>query len=327
MRSWPPLLPAVMTRHLLFLFVFVLCLLQTYAAPTRTSFIRKSKDNQPFSGPPEVETNETLPTNGGVLEELCVIKFTAILVGGMNLVREDKECEIRFMPSGSSSSSTQDGGGSTSSSNSSGSESSGNDTDCASASTTLFSSTGTGSTATNTDSATDTGSATNTGSIASSTNSIAQPIVIPPASATSQSGASNGQTSLPTQSPNPITVGQTIAPAAPTNGAISVVSAGVVPATAIQSFTPSPTIAGANGATQAQDTAPSTSAAVQLPGNQLQVLPIGLGVFAGISVIALIVVGLVTYERTKYRRAFRQRRLAAAGAEMGYGGNGMSERR
>jgi hypothetical protein len=27
-----------------------------------------------------------------------------------------------------------------------------------------------------------------------------------------------------------------------------------------------------------------------------------LGVFAGISVIALIVVGLVTYERTKYRK-------------------------
>lgn len=31
-------------------------------------------------------------------------------------------------------------------------------------------------------------------------------------------------------------------------------------------------------------------------------LPIGLGVFAGVSVIALIVVGLVTYERTKYRK-------------------------
>ena len=31
-------------------------------------------------------------------------------------------------------------------------------------------------------------------------------------------------------------------------------------------------------------------------------LPIGLAVFAGISVIALIVVGLVTYERTKYRK-------------------------
>jgi hypothetical protein len=40
----------------------------------------------------------------------------------------------------------------------------------------------------------------------------------------------------------------------------------------------------------------------EVPGRKLEVLPIGLGVFAGISVIALIVVGLVTYERTKYRR-------------------------
>lgn len=39
-----------------------------------------------------------------------------------------------------------------------------------------------------------------------------------------------------------------------------------------------------------------------IPGKKLSVLPIGLGVFAGISVIALIVVGLVTYERTKYRK-------------------------
>lgn len=75
-----------------------------------------------------------------------------------------------------------------------------------------------------------------------------------------------------------------------------------------------------------------------LPGKQLSVLPIGLAIFAGISVIALIVVGLVTYERTKYRRvgqysrllaharaetisqAFRQRKLAESGAAMGYGG-------
>jgi hypothetical protein len=58
----------------------------------------------------------------------------------------------------------------------------------------------------------------------------------------------------------------------------------------------------------------------EVPGRKLEVLPIGLGVFAGISVIALIVVGLVTYERTKYRKAFRQRKLAEAGANMGYGG-------
>ena len=57
----------------------------------------------------------------------------------------------------------------------------------------------------------------------------------------------------------------------------------------------------------------------KLQGRQLQVLPIGLGVFAGISVIALIVVGLVTYERTKYRRAFRQKKLAEQAAPIAYG--------
>jgi len=46
----------------------------------------------------------------------------------------------------------------------------------------------------------------------------------------------------------------------------------------------------------------SAASDLQLPGKKLSVLPIGLGVFAGISVIALIVVGLVTYERTKYRK-------------------------
>jgi hypothetical protein len=44
------------------------------------------------------------------------------------------------------------------------------------------------------------------------------------------------------------------------------------------------------------------AAAATMPGKKLSVLPIGLGVFAGISVIALIIVGLVTYERTKYRK-------------------------
>jgi hypothetical protein len=51
-------------------------------------------------------------------------------------------------------------------------------------------------------------------------------------------------------------------------------------------------------------------------------LPIGLGVFAGISVIALIVVGLVTYERTKYRKQFRKQKLAETAAPMGYSGGG-----
>ncbi|KAG6845904.1 hypothetical protein H0H87_000710 [Tephrocybe sp. NHM501043] len=76
-----------------------------------------------------------------------------------------------------------------------------------------------------------------------------------------------------------------------------------------------------SGATAAAAESPSdSSAAFEMPGKKLSVLPIGLGVFAGISVIALIVVGLVTYERTKYRKAFRQRKLAESGATMGYGG-------
>jgi hypothetical protein len=66
--------------------------------------------------------------------------------------------------------------------------------------------------------------------------------------------------------------------------------------------------------TVSPDTAPDTTptpdatstpqGAFQLPGKKISVLPIGLGIFAGISVIALIVVGLVTYERTKYRKVW-----------------------
>jgi len=56
----------------------------------------------------------------------------------------------------------------------------------------------------------------------------------------------------------------------------------------------------------------SPAGGVTIPGKKLSVLPIGLGVFAGLSVIALIIVGLVTYERTKYRKLFRQRKRAEA---------------
>ncbi|KAN0109277.1 hypothetical protein V8E52_009461 [Russula decolorans] len=77
-----------------------------------------------------------------------------------------------------------------------------------------------------------------------------------------------------------------------------------------------------NGLSAAADNTASASssaaAAFQIPGKKISVLPIGLGIFAGISVIALIVVGLVTYERTKYRKIFRQRKLAEQGSSMGY---------
>ncbi|EJU04076.1 hypothetical protein DACRYDRAFT_114493 [Dacryopinax primogenitus] len=68
----------------------------------------------------------------------------------------------------------------------------------------------------------------------------------------------------------------------------------------------------------------TTTAALTIPGQTIQVLPIGLGVFAGIMVIAIIVVCIVTFERTQYRKAFRARKMAEQGGAMGYGG--MAER-
>lgn len=59
--------------------------------------------------------------------------------------------------------------------------------------------------------------------------------------------------------------------------------------------------------------------AFQLPGREIQVLPIGLGVFAGVSVLALIIVGIVTYERRKYRAQFRARKMAEQVAHASYG--------
>lgn len=80
--------------------------------------------------------------------------------------------------------------------------------------------------------------------------------------------------------------------------------------------TTNPNATGAAAAVEASESADQ----FEVPGKSISVLPIGLGVFAGISVIALIIVGLVTYERTKYRKAFRQRKLAESGADLGYGG-------
>lgn len=71
----------------------------------------------------------------------------------------------------------------------------------------------------------------------------------------------------------------------------------------------------------AQDTTPNPVIAVQaqtsvIPGKKLAVLPIGLGVFGGIALVTLAVVGLVTCERRKYRLQFRQRRRVAAAEGM-----------
>ncbi len=104
---------------------------------------------------------------------------------------------------------------------------------------------------------------------------------------TSASTSSNVQLTSASPSAQPTT--STTPPAQLTTDAPENVPTAASPT----STTPSGTAVGA---------AEASNTGFNMPGKKLSVLPIGLGVFAGISVIALIVVGLVTYERTKYRK-------------------------
>ncbi|KAG1890384.1 hypothetical protein F4604DRAFT_1644052 [Suillus subluteus] len=71
---------------------------------------------------------------------------------------------------------------------------------------------------------------------------------------------------------------------------------------------------------------PTVQVAFSMPGRSLQVLPVGLGVFGSITGITIIIVALVTLERIRYRRVFRERRLAEQGAMMGYTGNSIDHK-
>lgn len=57
-----------------------------------------------------------------------------------------------------------------------------------------------------------------------------------------------------------------------------------------------------------------------VPGRHILILPVGLVIFCTITGIGMLVVGLMHFERMRYRRAFRKRKLAEQGAGMGYGG-------
>lgn len=173
-----------------------------------------------------------------------------------------------------------------------------------------------------------TSSATLSPTAGSSTSSAQSPNSTPsspPATTpvvTTSSTANPGTTSVatstasppsPTTSPNPTTSPVPSSSPIPTPGFVSPTSS---TASSLTSSATSTSTASAAADNQPPPTHPATQK-FQIPGKTLSVLPIGLGVFAGILVIALIVVGLVTYERTKYRKAFRQRRLAETGPSMG----------
>ncbi|WWD08834.1 hypothetical protein V865_006948 [Kwoniella europaea PYCC6329] len=80
----------------------------------------------------------------------------------------------------------------------------------------------------------------------------------------------------------------------------------------VQPATSSSSDAAVAAASEAADT-------VSIPGQQLQVLPIGLGVLGGLAGIAILVVLYVTYQRRKLKKQFRSRKLAEDAAPMGMG--------
>ncbi|KAF8482783.1 hypothetical protein DFH94DRAFT_380725 [Russula ochroleuca] len=165
---------------------------------------------------------------------------------------------------------------------------------------------------------------------------VRQCSLAPGAQSSSSSTASTASTTLSSASSSATTSTSSINPGVSVNGISSVPRPTPLSTTSTTTSSPtSPSITGAAGSSKSTtssggtspvtvadntSSSPSSSAesAFQIPGKKISVLPIGLGIFAGISVIALIVVGLVTYERTKYRKIFRQRKLAEQGAGMAY---------
>ncbi|RPD63640.1 hypothetical protein L227DRAFT_584223 [Lentinus tigrinus ALCF2SS1-6] len=306
-----------------FLLTFLLLLGHANGAPAipekRThSALRVARDGENLSQSTTVQVTQTIQTSTGSMIQTCSITLDPITGdNGEPLVRETRSCTLT--PTGGNNQS----GSSTSSSDSSTSTTSSADSSATSSTDSSAASSTDSSAASSTDSSA--ASSTDSAASSSATNASASGTALSSAdtAAATATGSASGSASASATA--------TGSSAAATGGAVnaggfSTVDGSVVKTESIASTTASATAAAdaanqsGSTATSAADTATSSAAKFQLPGTQLSVLPIGLGVFAGISVIALIVVGLVTYERTKYRRAFRQRKLAESGAAMGYGG-------
>lgn len=279
-----------------------------------------------FNGPVTVTTTTTTQTNVGTVTQTCEITLTPIQVNGQDAVREDKKCKETVSSNGNTNSNTGNNGSNNSNNNGSSSSSPGTTTTTSSSSTTTSGTDGSNNN--------NNGGAQSSGFVSPSDVSVIGTGTGTATTAATTSVSNTGSNNGSNAPPNVVVIGMTTVtgtqtgsssiPAATggnTNGVVSPGNVSVVGQSSVQ----------ATGASPAADQSSASAAAAQasttgftIPGKTLQVLPIGLGVFAGISVIALIVVGLVTYERTKYRKTFRQRKLAEAAAPMGYGG--MAER-
>ncbi|KAI0373582.1 hypothetical protein BV20DRAFT_1033871 [Pilatotrama ljubarskyi] len=304
--------------------LFLLFLGVVHAAPLASEIrnvhtsLRLARDDENLSQPTTIQTTNTIQTAVGPMLQTCTIKLTPITGdNGEPLVREEKSCSVQMTSSGnnasgsdgSNASSSADAGASSTDSAASASQTDAPASPTATDSNAAASATATGGAVGVNGSSQVPGSALSTGATDSAAATATASSDSAAASATATASSSSGA--------------KAVSP-----GGFSTIDASAVATESDASATGSPTAPVGNAAdnapttaTSAADTATSSAAAsFQLPGTKLSVLPIGLGVFAGISVIALIVVGLVTYERTKYRKAFRQRKLAESGAAMGYGG-------
>lgn len=243
------------------------------------------------NGAVTVQTVQTTTTPVGPMTQTCVITLTPTTVNGQPEVIEVKNCTLSADSSGTNDGSSGTGSTDSGTTDSGTTDSSSTSTTDSSGGNAAISVDGFQTVAASSDASAATSIASSDASSVSSADSSSAT-----SSATDSSGAS---ASTDTSGTN--------ASSTDTSSSSAQTAADNAPA-------------GAAEAAQVTTTANSEIAAAAVPGKSLNVLPIGLGVFAGISVIALIVVGLVTYERTKYRKAFRQRKLAESGAAMGYGG-------
>ncbi|KAJ3896831.1 hypothetical protein GG344DRAFT_60993 [Lentinula edodes] len=261
---------------------------------------RQATATAQLSTPTTLTTVTSSMTPAGPLTQTCVITLTPITdSNGKPAVQEVKNCTVAVNASNGTTASTLSNSPASSSSASSSNAATAASTTTTSAAATAESSTSTVSPAT---SATAASTSSVSANAAISVNGITTMTSLAPgtqtASASVSSSASDSAAAVSASSAAATSVASV--PDCFRNNAASAGSASEASATATSS---SATAAADNSnPTASLSTQQLAETTYVVPGKSLQVLPIGLGVFAGISALALIVVGLVTYERTKYRK-------------------------
>lgn len=175
------------------------------------------------------------------------------------------------------------------------------------------------------------------GTVATSATASAPAVVSEPAAAASATGSPTivvvGESSIASSLVFPTSATAAAVASASVTGTATAGGALATGSAADSSPTPVDNAAGAGTQTAAASSAPASStvtpkaqvaAAVtfSIPGRHILILPVGLIIYCVLTGITILVVLFMIVERMRYRRVFRQRRLAEQGAAMGYGGMG-----